>query len=252
MARFNAVLLPGGVLPAKYAYPDLIEALGSDVDARYKELELYADEEVPASWGLDVEVDAIGRFADQSDFERFHLVGYSGGGSCALAFCASHPEPLLSLTLSEPAWGGNEGWSDEERESWHRMDEIMALPPEDMMSAFMQSGPATDEPAEDDDEPPPAWFARRPAGLKALHKAFMSYDLDLERLRSFDRPVLYVTGGKSNPVENEPIVERLAGVFPDFTREIYEERHHFDPPHRAEPERFAQSLKQFWAQAQAT
>ncbi len=124
------------------------------------------------------------------------------------------------------------------------------MPPEEMMTAFMQTGQTQGvEPSPLDPEPPPPWFAKRPAGLRALNTSFKAYHLDLERLRSFDRPVLYVTGGKSNPIENEPIVERLRKVFPDFTREIYEERHHFDPPHRAEPERFAASLRKLWERA---
>lgn len=253
MARFEAVLLPGGVMPAEFAYPDLVTALGPDVDARYKELELYVGDKPPPGWSLDTEVQGVRRVADEAGFGRFHLVGYSGGGACALAFCATHPEKLLSLTLNEPAWGGNEGWSDEERDYWQRLDEIMALPPEEMMTAFMQSGsPQSVEPPPSDPEPPPPWFAKRPAGLRALSSAFKAYHLDLERLRSFDRPVLYVTGGRSNPIENEPIVERLGKVFPDFTREIYEDRHHFDPPHRAEPERFAASLKRLWERAAGT
>lgn len=250
MTRFHALLLPGGVLPAELAYPDLVAALGPDVDARYKELELYAGDAPPPGWGLDTEIQGALRFAEEAGFDRFHLVGYSGGGACALAFCATYPERLLSMTLVEPAWGGNEGWSDEERAYWQRLDEIMALPPENMMAAFMQSGqPQAVEPSTANPEPPPPWFAKRPAGLRAFNSAFKVYHLNLERLRSFRRPVLYVTGGKSNPIENEPIVERLRKVFPDFTREIYEERHHFDPPHRAEPERFAASLKRLWERA---
>jgi hypothetical protein len=39
----KAILLPGIVLPAQLAYPALLEALGEGVDARAKELEVYAD-----------------------------------------------------------------------------------------------------------------------------------------------------------------------------------------------------------------
>jgi hypothetical protein len=45
---FQAILLPGAVLPAELAYPDLVRALGTDVDARPKEHELYASSEPPA------------------------------------------------------------------------------------------------------------------------------------------------------------------------------------------------------------
>lgn len=39
----------------------------------------------------------------------------------------------------------------------------------------------------------------------------------------------------------------MAGLFPDFTLEVFADRHHFDPPHRAEPERLARSPLALWA-----
>jgi hypothetical protein len=39
---FEAILLPGGVMPANLAYGSLIEELGDDVDAIAKDLEVYA------------------------------------------------------------------------------------------------------------------------------------------------------------------------------------------------------------------
>ena len=43
------------------------------------------------------------------------------------------------------------------------------------------------------------------------------------------------------------LADRLATVFADFTVEVYDERHHFDPPHRVEPERLATALTSMWA-----
>ncbi len=68
--RFQAILLPGGVLPAALAYPDLVRALGPDVDARYKELELYTGDEPPSGYGLDTEVQGVRRLADEAGFEQ--------------------------------------------------------------------------------------------------------------------------------------------------------------------------------------
>jgi pimeloyl-ACP methyl ester carboxylesterase len=127
--RSQAILLPGGVMPADLAYPDLVRALGTDVDVRPKEHELYASSEPPAGRGLETEVEAIRRFADEAGFEQFHLVGYSGGGAIAIAFCATYPERLASLALSEPAWTGNEDLSEDERDLWREFERIMALPP---------------------------------------------------------------------------------------------------------------------------
>ena len=49
------MFLPGAVLPAQPAYGALIEALGPDVQAVAKDLELYAGDEPPPGWSLDTE-----------------------------------------------------------------------------------------------------------------------------------------------------------------------------------------------------
>src|SRR5258708_3466983 len=52
-------------------------------------------------------------------------------------------------------------------------------------------------------------------------------------------------------IQNLSTRSRGPGVFPDFTVEVYPERHHFDPPHRIEPERFAAALKRLWTRAES-
>src|SRR3954451_5084805 len=133
----QVILLPGGVMPADLAYGSLIEALGGDVEAIAKELEAYGGPEPPPGYSLDNEVEGILRTARETGFDRFHLVGYSGGGASSLAFAAKHPERLLSLALLEPAWMGNEDLSPEEEAVRRECDRIMSLPPEQMMPAFV-------------------------------------------------------------------------------------------------------------------
>ena len=89
------------------------------------------------------------------------------------------------------------------------------------------------------------------AGLRAFLDAFDSGDLDLEALRAFDRPVYFALGGRSNPDYFAAMAARLAAIFPDFTLETFPDRHHFDPPHRIEPERLADSLLALWERAGA-
>src|SRR2546421_11249160 len=125
----QAILLPGGVMPADLAYGSLIEALGDDVDAIAKDLEVYAGPEPPADYSLDHEIAGVLRTADEAGFDRFHLVGYSGGGASGLAFAAKHPGRLLSLALLEPAWMGNDGLSPEEQEGWREVERVATLPP---------------------------------------------------------------------------------------------------------------------------
>ena len=97
--------------------------------------------------------------------------------------------------------------------------------------------------------PPPPWMASRPAGLRAFLKTFRSSTLDVDRLRSFAQPVYFALGGRSNPDYYGRMAERAREIFPDFTLDIFTERHHFDPPHRMEPERTASALRAHWARA---
>jgi hypothetical protein len=93
-------------------------------------------------------------------------------------------------------------------------------------------------------------MAKRPSGIRAFQRAFKRGDIDREALRRFDGPVYFALGALSNPDQYGEIAKRLSGVFPDFKLEIFEERHHFDPPHRIEPERLANSLKTLWGRAE--
>ena len=155
----------------------------------------------------------------------------------------------MSLALLEPAWAGNERTPAEEA-LMQRFRALEALPPDEFMAGFarLQLAPGV-EPPPPPEGPPPPWMAKRPAGLRAFLNAFDSGDLDLEALRAFDRPVYFALGGRSNPDYFAEMAERLAAIFPDFTLETFPERHHFDPPHRIEPDRLADSLLALWERA---
>ena len=249
---FRVILLPGSVLPAELAYGSLIEALGADADAVAKDLEVYAPSEPPEDYSLDLEVAGVLREADERGWERFHLIGYSGGGAAALAFAATHPERLSSLGLLESAWAGNWDLSPAERSLWREFERLEGLGPEQFMGAFVRLGlrPGVEPPPRPPGEPPP-WMAKRPAGIGAFLRTFKSYDLDRSALERFRRPVYFPLGGLSNPDQYGEIAKRLGRVFSDFELEVFEERHHFDPPHRIEPERLASSLKAVWRRAEA-
>jgi pimeloyl-ACP methyl ester carboxylesterase len=177
-------------------------------------------------------------------------VGYSAGGAASLAFAARHPHRLRSLVLLEPAWAGNDGLDPAEEAVWREYARVMALPPAEMLPAFVRANlrPGV-EPPRSPPGPPPPWMAKRPAGMQAVVRAFRGGRLALDGLRRFRAPVYFALGGLSNPDQYLRIAERLAGVFDDFTLEVFEDRHHFDPPHRAEPERLAASLRGVWARA---
>jgi hypothetical protein len=157
----------------------------------------------------------------------------------------------LSLALLEPAWAGNERTPAEEA-LWPRFQELGPLPPEEFIAGFtrLQLAPGV-EPPPRPNGPTPPWMAKRPTGLRAIMAAFDSGELDLEALRAFDRPVYFGVGGRSNPDYFARMAERLAAIFPDFALETFPERHHFDPPHRIEPERLSSSLLALWERAEA-
>ena len=248
----RAILLPGGVMPAALAYGALLDALGDEVEAIARDLEVYAGPEPPADYTLEYEIDGVLRTARDAGFERFHLVGYSGGGASSLAFAARHPERLLSLALIEPAWLGNEGLSPEEQAVRRDFVRLASLPPEQMMPAFVaiQLAPGVQPPPPPPPGPPPAWMATRPAGLRTFLRTFDSSRLDLESLRRFERPVYFALGGRSNPDYYGRMAERAREIFSDFTLDVFSDRHHFDPPHRIEPERTARALRAHWARAE--
>ncbi|MGH2975949.1 MAG: alpha/beta fold hydrolase [Solirubrobacterales bacterium] len=249
--RPDVIMLPGGVLPASLAYEALLKEFGDDVHAVAKELDVYGNDRPPPGYTLDVEVAGIVRCAEEVGFDRFHLVGYSGGGASSLAFAAAHPGRLKSLALLEPAWAGNKDLSPEEAALWAEFRRIAELPPNEMMPAFVaaQLRPGVEPPSQPPGPPPP-WMSSRPAGLRAFIQAFTSGDLDLGALRSFKQPVYFALGGLSNPDCYERMADRLSDVFSDFTLEVFERRHHFDPPHRIEPERVAFSLRAIWDRAE--
>ncbi len=251
MSRHHVILLPGGVLPAALAYADLLPALGPDVDAVAKDLELYSAGEPASDYSLDLEVAGVLREADSRGWDRFHLLGYSAGGAAALALAADHGERLHSLALLEPAWAGHWEWSPEHHRFWEAQAELTTRPDEDFMAEFMKTALAPDVPLPPPPvgDPPP-WMAVRPAGFQALVSAFMAHDLDRTALARFTQPVYFAVGGLSNTDQYAEIADRLGRVFPDFRLELFPDRHHFDPPHRAEPQTVARSLLALWDRAE--
>ncbi|MGH2596441.1 MAG: alpha/beta fold hydrolase [Actinomycetota bacterium] len=203
MAPFRAILLPGSVLPAELAYASLVAALGSDAEVVAKELEVYATEEVPRDYTLDLEIAGALREADGRGWDRFHLVGYSGGGAAALAVAARHPERLSSLALLEPAWAGRWEMSPAEQALWREYDRIETLLPDEMMRAFMRLNvkPSVELPPSPSGDPPP-WMAKRPGGIRAFMETFRTYDLDRDALRASVTPSTSRSADSATPISS--------------------------------------------------
>lgn len=250
--QHGVILLPGIVTPAHVAYVELLEALGKPDRIVAQELAIYDGDTPPGGYGLDTEVAAVLDAAESHGFDRFHIAGYSFGGAVAAALTARHPGRVLSLGLWEPAWFGNDDMSDAERRTLAEIEKVAELPPEEGMMRFVElnNAPGVKPPAPPSGPQPP-WMAKRPAAIRAVGPAFHNHTLDMAALRAFRRPVLYVLCALSNPVLYRERAERAQSFFRDFTLEIFEERNHFDPPHRAEPERLGKLLEAFWSRAES-
>lgn len=247
----GVIFLPGIVTPAQLAFGDLREALGSEHPIVLRELAIYDGDAPPEDYALDLEIAGVLATASKSGFVRFHLVGYSAGGAIAAAVASRYGGRLASLTLMEPAWLGNTGVSDKERRAFDAAIAAADLPAPEAMAQFVKLNlrEGIEPPPPPPGDPPP-WMASRPAAIRAIGPALREYDLDLDGLRRLDCPVIYALGTLSNPDLYEERANRASKLFTDFTLEVFEGRHHFDPPHRAEPERVASLMRAVWAQAE--
>jgi len=244
--RVPVVFLPGILMPVALRYAPLLRELDGAVQAVTKELEVYATEPPPAHHTIEVEVEGISRAADAAGFESFHLYGHSGGGACALAYAAAHPERVLSLAVDEPA---SDFSPEDQAERQVRLATLDRLSPSERLPTFLkwQLAPGVELPGPASG-PPPDWMANRPAGVNAFMHAITRYRLDLERLRTFDRPVYYSYGSLSSP-EWEAKRDRLNALFPDFTAERYDGASHFNTSHLQDPARVASALRRLWQRA---
>jgi hypothetical protein len=117
------------------------------------------------------------------------------------------------------------------------------------MAEFMRLQVADDVELPPLTNPLPAWMANGPAGIRAFIAAGRSHRVDVDAYRRFEAPVYFSMGGRTH-ARWMGMRDRLAGLFPDFTAEVYEGVHHLHTSHQAEPVRVAAALRQLWARAQ--
>lgn len=244
MTTRDVIFLPGIVAPAMIRYAPLLGHL-KGVNACVAELAVYAGEAPPADYSITTEIANIAHQAERAGFERFHLYAHSGGAACALAFTAAHPDRVLSLAIDEPA--SDHTADDHADPYWKEIDAARRLPDREATLAFLrlQLAPGVEPPAPPPGPPPP-WMAKRPAGIRAISRALERYEVDPARYRAFARPVLYTYGGKSHP-RWIAMKDRLAGLFPRFRAELFEDCHHLQTSHQKEPARTAALLQEHWA-----
>jgi pimeloyl-ACP methyl ester carboxylesterase len=235
-------------MPASTRYAPLASALSSDVQLHLKDLEVYAAEEPPAGYSIDLEVRAVDEFANSLGLDRFHLLGYSGGGFISLAFAGAHPERLLSLALFEPAAVPGKLSADEAGLDARFREGLTGLSGPEFMRAFvglqLRAGVEAPAPA----GPPAPWMRNRPAGIAAMMAAIAEHQFDRERLRACRFPVFFGYGDLTGEQEElrASILARLLG---DIQIRRFTGIHHFVAPEQIYTAEHVRALRDLWARA---
>jgi pimeloyl-ACP methyl ester carboxylesterase len=191
-------------------------------------------------YGLTTEVDAVNAAAQARGLSQYHLFGFSAGATVALAATLALGQAVQSLTLLEAAVIGDDDWHPAETAFRASLAAIRALPAEQRIPACRQLYIRPGEPLPPLGPPAP-WDARDDMLEDMLAQVgFTSSDL-----AAITQPVLAISGGRSNPRFRYQD-ERLVEVIPHARAEVFSERSHSSPPHRAEPAHLAEMLIDFW------
>ena len=247
----HVVALPGGVNHAALRYGPVQEALGDQVQLHWKDLEVYDGDEPPADYSIQLEVDALARFADSLGFERFHLLGYSGGGFVSLAFAGAFPERLKSLALFEPAAVPGQLSRDERELAEQLADGLRGLEGEQFMNAFVTLQVRPGVVVEPPPGPAPPWMAKRPAGLNAMMRSFAAHPFERDCLRGVNAPV-FVGHGDQTAAQEEVRAGVLARLMPDIHVRRFPGVHHFVPTTRLYTPDHLDELLRLWRRAEGS
>lgn len=242
----HVLALPGGVMPAAIRYQPLAGALAGEVQLHLKDLEVYSAEEPPPGYSIAMEIQGLARFADSLGLERFHLLGYSGGGFVSLAFAGAYAERLKSLALFEPAGIPGPPTAEEAdlREALRR--ELDGKSGPDFMRTFtaLQVKPGVQLPPMQG--PPPPGLSNRPRGIGAMMAAFEAHPFDRDSLRECRFPV-FLAYGDQTAVHQEVWVGVLSRSLPDIHIRRFDGIHHFVPPAEIYHAEHVHELRELWA-----
>ena len=243
----DVIALPGGVMPAAIRYQSLAAAVSGRARIHAKDLEVYSGDTPPPDYAIAQEVEAVARFADSLGLERFHLLGYSGGGFVSLAFAGAHPERLLSLALFEPASIPGRLSAEEAVFYSHLTAELAGRSGPDFMRGFVQMNlrDGVEAPPPPPGDPPP-WMALRPAGIAAMMRGFGEHPFERDWLRRCTCPVFLGYGDLTN-VQEEVRAGILARLFPDVRVRRFTGVHHFVPAEQIYTPEHVQALLELWA-----
>jgi len=209
----------------------------------FKDMECarFTDPSQWTDWTLDAEVKAIELLRQRSMIDELDLVGYSGGAAAALAYAADHPRRLASLTLIEPPWIGNDGWSEEESAFSEAYDRLADIPSDEFWEALagVLNGPGTPAPP-----PPPVEPDDLKVAFLGVWRGYRATPLDRTKLRQMTSPA-YLPVGEGSARRMRAQAECLAQFLPDARIEVFGGASHFDIP-LVGAEQLAAGLSRLW------
>jgi len=179
-------------------------------------------EALPAGYSLRTESAAMARALDRLQLDAIDLVGHSFGALVALDYALDHPHRIHTLTLAEPP----AFWivpAAELRDS-PLMKTMIALtrelrpdtvPTDNQLARFRCALGMCADPPSPGDAARPDWERRR-AALRGLSSVAEHTD-DPDRLKTFRRPVLIMTGTETVPFHRR-IDDLLASSLPRAER----------------------------------
>ncbi len=177
--------------------------------------------------------------------DRFHLVGYSGGGFISLAYAGTRRARLLSVGLFEPAMVPGQLTAEEQSIMATLRAKLNGLTGPEFMSAF-----AREQVKPGVQLPPMSWplppeMQNRPAGIAAMMRAFVAFEFDRATLRDSGFPVYLGYGDLSHEFEAVK-AGILARAFGDIHIHRYPGIHHFVSPDQMYIPEHAKALEELW------
>jgi pimeloyl-ACP methyl ester carboxylesterase len=198
------VLVPGTLTgwASWVAHAERLSATRQVVRVQLRNVELAEQgTPVPASYGVQDEVDGLLATVDAMGLDRFDLAGWSLGGLVALAFSMEHPARVRTLTLVEPAavWLLREtGYQDPEFAREESADRELAgteITIADLKTFLVRAGIGDEN---TNVEAHPRWpLMVRNRQVLSTVISIWDYRGSLKRLRQLDVPILAVRGGES-------------------------------------------------------
>ncbi|HKW69050.1 MAG TPA: alpha/beta hydrolase [Candidatus Dormibacteraeota bacterium] len=245
MGKIQVVCIPGSIAPAAQRYAPLKAAVGDSVDLHWKDLEVYRDATPPADYSVELELQGIDRVAGALGLDRFHLVGYSGGGFLSIAYAGTRPDRLLSLGLFEAAAipGTKTPYEQEALDALNAR--LRGLESGDFMKVFVstQVKEGVQLPA-----PPVSSLEamkQRATGIAAMMRSFESYSFERSSLREATFPAYVGYGDLTHEME-EVKAGILARLFADVRVQRFRGVHHFVPPDQIYTAAHAAALQDLW------